>query len=198
MGKQEEGGKGSPHTWPPSGSVIQLSNHKPMTRGNEDAGDTLTSLQESRSHQSPQLSHQREERLLSRQARRWNLQIGKLQVAATWEAKVPRRLLPRSSACQFQLSQQVPQACGLSCFSRVWLCATLWTVTLQAPLSTGFSRQEYWSGMLCPPPGDLQPREQIHVSYVSFTGSGCFTISATREAPASPDILSNKSPIWSL
>ena len=34
-------------------------------------------------------------------------------------------------------------------------CLTLWTVALQAPLSIGFSRQEYWSGMPCPPPGDL-------------------------------------------
>ena len=33
--------------------------------------------------------------------------------------------------------------------------ATLWTVAHQAPLSMGFSRQEYWSGLLCPPPGDL-------------------------------------------
>ena len=32
---------------------------------------------------------------------------------------------------------------------------TLWIVTRQAPLSTGFSRQEYWSGFLWPPPGDL-------------------------------------------
>ena len=33
--------------------------------------------------------------------------------------------------------------------------ATLWTVAHQTPLSMGFSRQEYWSGLLCPPPGDL-------------------------------------------
>ena len=33
--------------------------------------------------------------------------------------------------------------------------ATLWTVALQAPLCVGFPRQEYWSGLLCPPPGDL-------------------------------------------
>ena len=33
--------------------------------------------------------------------------------------------------------------------------ATLWTVARQAPLSMRFSRQEYWSGLLCPPPGDL-------------------------------------------
>ena len=31
---------------------------------------------------------------------------------------------------------------------------TLWTVALQAPLSMGFSRQEYWSGLPRPPPGD--------------------------------------------
>ena len=40
----------------------------------------------------------------------------------------------------------------LSC---VWLFETLWTVALQAPLSMGFSRQEYWNGLPCPPPGDL-------------------------------------------
>ena len=39
--------------------------------------------------------------------------------------------------------------------SRVWLFATPWTVTHQAPLSREFSRQEYWSGLPCPPPGDL-------------------------------------------
>ena len=33
--------------------------------------------------------------------------------------------------------------------------ATLWTVALQAPLSMGFSRQEYWSGLPFPSPGDL-------------------------------------------
>ena len=32
---------------------------------------------------------------------------------------------------------------------------TLWTVACQASLSTRFSRQEYWSGLPCPPPGDL-------------------------------------------
>ena len=37
----------------------------------------------------------------------------------------------------------------LNCFSRVRLSATTWTVAHQAPLSTGFSRQEYWSGLPC-------------------------------------------------
>src|SRR5574341_1139765 len=39
--------------------------------------------------------------------------------------------------------------------SHVQLFATPWTVAHQAPLSKGFSRQEYWSGLLCLPPGDL-------------------------------------------
>ena len=33
--------------------------------------------------------------------------------------------------------------------------ATPWTIAHQTPLSTGFSRQEYWNGLPCPPPGDL-------------------------------------------
>ena len=43
----------------------------------------------------------------------------------------------------------------LSGFSHIWLFAALWTLARQAPLSIGFSRQEYWSGLPCPPPGDL-------------------------------------------
>ena len=42
--------------------------------------------------------------------------------------------------------------CLLSCFSRVWLFEALWTI---APLSMGFFRREYWSGLPCPPPRDL-------------------------------------------
>ena len=41
----------------------------------------------------------------------------------------------------------------LSLFSRVRLYVTPWTVACQAPLSMEFSRQEYWSSLLCPPPG---------------------------------------------
>ena len=43
-------------------------------------------------------------------------------------------------------------ACMLSRFSLVPLCATLWTAAHQAPLSMGFSRQEYWSGLPFPSP----------------------------------------------
>ena len=47
---------------------------------------------------------------------------------------------------------------GMLCaqsLSRVQLFVTPWTVARQAPLSMGVSRQEYWSGLLCAPPGDL-------------------------------------------
>ena len=45
--------------------------------------------------------------------------------------------------------------CMVNSFSPVRLFVTLWTIAQQAPLSMGFSKQEYWSGLPCPPPGDL-------------------------------------------
>jgi len=71
----------------------------------------------------------------------------------------------------------------LSHFSRVRLYATVWTVAHQAPLSLGFSRQEYWSGLPCPPPGDL-PNPGIKTAFLmspALAGS-FFTTSTTREA----------------
>ena len=71
----------------------------------------------------------------------------------------------------------------LSPFSRVQLFATPWTVARQAPLSIGFSRQEYWSGLPCPPPGDL-PNPGIEPKSLmspAFTGR-FFTPSAIWEA----------------
>ena len=50
--------------------------------------------------------------------------------------------------------------CVLSHFSCVRLCDPM-DCSPQAPLSMEFSRQEYWSGLPCPPPGDFsQPRNQ--------------------------------------
>ena len=43
-------------------------------------------------------------------------------------------------------------ACVLGCFSHVQLLTTPWTVAHWVPLSVGFSRQEYWSGLPCRPP----------------------------------------------
>ena len=51
--------------------------------------------------------------------------------------------------------------------SLVRLLVTLWTAAHQAPLSMGFSRQEYWSGLACPPPGDLPDRgSNLHLLHL--------------------------------
>ena len=71
----------------------------------------------------------------------------------------------------------------LSPFSHVRLFATLWTIALQASLSMGFSRQEYWSGLPCPPAGDLPDPGVKLTSLVShLLASKFFTTSATWEA----------------
>ena len=68
--------------------------------------------------------------------------------------------------------------------SHVWLFMTLWTVAHQASLSMGFSRQEYWSGFPCPPPGDLSDLGIEPVSLKSPALAGRpFITSATWEAP---------------
>ena len=75
-------------------------------------------------------------------------------------------------------------ACMLSCCGRVWLSVILWAVAHQAPLSMEFSRQEYWSGLPCPPPGDLPDPGIKPVSLMSpALAAGFFTNSATWEAP---------------
>ena len=57
---------------------------------------------------------------------------------------------------------------------------TLWTVAQQSPLSTGFFKQEYWSGLSCPPPGGLPDPEIEPVSLKSSAlPGGSFTARAT-------------------
>ena len=68
-------------------------------------------------------------------------------------------------------------------FSCVRLFATPWTVAHQAPLSMGFSRQEYWSGLPCPPPGDLpDPGVETESLMSPALAGGFFTTSTTWEA----------------
>ena len=60
------------------------------------------------------------------------------------------------------------------------LSAPLRTIARQAPLSLGFSRQEYWSGLPCPPPGNLSDPGTEPVSRMSPALAGrFFTTSAT-------------------
>ena len=67
-----------------------------------------------------------------------------------------------------------PCTCVLSHFSCVQLFVTLWTVACQAPLSMGFSRQEYWNGLPFPPPGDLPDTGVKPVSVMSLALIGGF------------------------
>ena len=74
--------------------------------------------------------------------------------------------------------------CMLSGFSCVWFFVNLWAVASQTPLSMGFSRQEYWSGLPCSPSGDLPDPGIEPSSLMSPALAGrFFTTSATWEAP---------------
>ena len=68
--------------------------------------------------------------------------------------------------------------CVLSHFNRVQLFVTPWAVARQASLSMGFSRQDYWSGLPFPPPGDL-PNAGMELALAG----GLFTSSATQQSP---------------
>ena len=71
----------------------------------------------------------------------------------------------------------------LSHFSCVHLFVTLWPIAGHAPLSIGFFRQEYWSGLPCPSPGDL-PDSRIEPRSLKspiLAGGGSLTL-----APPSP------------
>ena len=74
------------------------------------------------------------------------------------------------------------------CLVSVRLFATPWSITHQAPLSVGVSRQEHWSGLPCPPPGDLlnpgmEPRSPTLLED-----------SLTSEPPGKPT--SHPPPVW--
>ena len=73
-----------------------------------------------------------------------------------------------------RFSSKSVRACMLSCFSRVRLSATLWTIACEAPLSMGFSRQEYWSGLPCPPPENLPDPRVEPASLLSPALAGRF------------------------
>ena len=80
-------------------------------------------------------------------------------------------------------NRTIMHPCMLSCFSCVRLCAALWLIARQAPLSMGFSRQEHWSGLSCPPPEGLPDPGIKPTSLRSpALAGGFFTTSATWEA----------------
>ena len=98
---------------------------------------------------------------------RWDQKLGGLEVGVFLPLGHYALLIPQSF-------------CVLSCFSPVQLFATLWTIVRQAPLSIGFSRQEYWSGLLFPSPGDL-PNPGISPRSTALQGD-----SSLSETPGKP------------
>ena len=87
----------------------------------------------------------------------------------------------------FSITQEYSAVCVCMCmyvlsrFSCVWLFATPWTIACQAPLSVSFSRQEYWSGWPCPPPGGLPNPEIEPLCILHWQAGYLFTITATWE-----------------
>ena len=75
--------------------------------------------------------------------------------------------------------------------SHVLLFVTPWTVAHQVPLSMGFPKQEYWSGLTFPPPGDI-PNPGIKPSLYRQAAS------FTTELPGNPQVCNAKeNPVWS-
>ena len=66
------------------------------------------------------------------------------------------------------------EATFVQLLSLVQLFVTPWTVARQAPLSMGFSRHEYWSGLPFPPPGDL-PNPGFEPESLAIPAGGLFT-----------------------
>ena len=100
----------------------------------------------------------------------------------------------RSEYKSFQILDSFYSACHLSWphmhgympsrFSHAWLFATLWTITHQAPWPMVFSKQEYWSGVWCPPPGDLpNPGIEPACLMTPALAGRFFTTSDTWETP---------------
>ena len=87
------------------------------------------------------------------------------------------------------LINKIMYACVLSRFRHVQLFATLWSVAHQASLSIGFSRQKYWSGLPCPPPGDPPDPGVETVSLRSPAWQAC---SVPLVPPGKPRTMYNK------
>ena len=74
--------------------------------------------------------------------------------------------------------------CLLSRCSHIQLFSSLWAAARQAPLSVGFPRQEYWSGLPCPPPGDL-PDPAIEPASLTLPLGGVFSVPFPAISPMS-------------
>ena len=74
-----------------------------------------------------------------------------------------------------------PKKVKVKSLSRVWLFATPWNIVYEAPPAMKFSRQEYWSGLPFPSPGDFPYQGIEHRS--TALQADAFVVWGTREAP---------------
>ena len=104
-------------------------------------------------------------------------------VRAVVTARCGERAAGRGTSPPVSSCSDFSAPCVLSPFSRVRLLVTPWTAAHQATLSIGCSRQEYWSGLPCPLPGDL-PSPGIEPTSLTSRplAGGFFTTSTTWKA----------------
>ena len=104
-------------------------------------------------------------------------------IVKTWNKSACLSMVNGYTNYGTSISLNICLLCLLSCFSRVLLFVTLWTIACQVPLSMEFSRQDYWSGLPRPPPWDLSDPGigPMSLSSPALAG-GFFTTSAIWEA----------------
>ena len=104
---------------------------------------------------------------------------------ATAETAILINMPPGKEICYlfYEVLLQLHLLLACKSLSRVQIFVTPWTVACQVSLSMGFSRQEYLSELLCPPPGDLpDPGIKLTSLMSPALASGFFTTSATWKA----------------
>ena len=100
-----------------------------------------------------------------------------------WHLLYVNYFIYRENQWTLKNSSQRAMLLSVWVLSRVWIFLNPWTIARQSPLSIGISRQEYWSGYPCPPPGDLPHREIEPTSLMSVALAGeFFTTTTTWEA----------------
>ena len=105
----------------------------------------------------------------------WGWKSSAKEKERIWFCRIERKLWGKD-----EVFHEVEVSLLFSQLSFVWLFVTLWTIAQQAPLSMGFSRQKYWSGLPFPSPGNL-PDSGIKHASPPLTG-GFFTT----EPPGKP------------
>ena len=94
---------------------------------------------------------------------------------------------PHCRQTPYPLNHQGSPHCVCACVPS--LCASLWTIAHQAPLSMGFSKQEYWSGLPCLHPGHLPNPGIQPLSLISPALAGISPYSLPLLLPGKPHIL---------